>query len=110
MKSGVQVVDLMKIIWLYLLTINIISFILYGVDKRKAIKHEWRIPEATLFLFAFLGGAVGALFGMIIFHHKTRKWKFRILVPAALVLWVGVVGIFYFGEQFNTIREAVFEI
>ncbi|MGN0362512.1 MAG: DUF1294 domain-containing protein [Bilifractor sp.] len=88
--------DLKKIICLYLLAINIISFILYGVDKRKAIRHKWRIPEATLLLFAFLGGAAGALLGMFFFHHKTRKWKFRILVPLALVLWIGVVGIFLF--------------
>ncbi|MCC6093858.1 MAG: DUF1294 domain-containing protein [Eubacterium sp.] len=80
-------------VYLYLGVINLISFILYGVDKRRAIKHKWRIPEATLLLFAFFGGAAGALLGMLVFHHKTSKRKFRILVPIALVLWIS--GIFW---------------
>ncbi|MGN0256124.1 MAG: DUF1294 domain-containing protein [Chordicoccus sp.] len=65
---------------------------LYGVDKYKAIRHKWRITEATLIAAAFFGGAPGALLGMLFFHHKTRKWKFRILVPLALTLWTVAAG------------------
>ncbi|HBP24387.1 MAG TPA: DUF1294 domain-containing protein [Oribacterium sp.] len=79
--------------WVVLM--SILSFLLYGVDKYKAIHHRWRVPEQTLLLSAFLGGAPGALLGMQLFHHKTRKWKFRLLVPVALVLWIIVFGKIY---------------
>ena len=71
--------------------INILVFLLMATDKRKAIKGKWRIPEATLLLPAFLGGAVGALSGMFIFHHKTRHPKFIILVPLACILNFAVI-------------------
>ena len=69
-----------------LLLVNIVAFAAYGIDKRKAQKNKWRIPENTLLLLAFLGGALGALLGMRLFHHKTKHWKFKILVPLFLVL------------------------
>ena len=56
-------------------------FTLYGVDKWKAKRQKWRISEMTLLGMAFVFGAAGAFVGMLLFHHKTRKWKFRILVP-----------------------------
>lgn len=64
------------------------AFILYGVDKYKAKHGKWRIPEKELLLAAFLGGALGALLGMLVFRHKIRKRRFCILVPAALVMWI----------------------
>lgn len=77
---------------LYLVVINVIAFILYGMDKKKAMKKKWRIPEKTLIGIAVLGGGLGALLGMNVWHHKTKKWKFKILVPLFLLLWiVGVV-------------------
>lgn len=76
----------------YLLIVNVVTFILYGIDKRKAVKKAWRIPEVTLILFAAIGGSAGALLGMFVWHHKTRKWKFRILVPLFVVIWIGVLG------------------
>ena len=79
------------LLWIYLLAVNLIAFCLYGADKQKARHHKWRIPERVLILFAFLGGALGALLGMFTFHHKTRKWKFRILVPLALILWCALL-------------------
>ena len=72
----------------YLLGINLAAFLAYGWDKWKARRHQWRIPEHTLLALAFLGGALGAALGMRFFHHKTRKNKFRIGVPAALSLWL----------------------
>lgn len=72
----------------YLIIINIIAFYLYGVDKRKARKGKWRIPENTLLGVALIGGSLGALLGMYLFHHKTKHWKFKILVPLFLVLHV----------------------
>lgn len=74
--------------FLYLSIINIIAFITYGVDKYRAVKDEWRIPERVLIGLAAAGGAAGALFGMVIWHHKTRKPKFRVLVPLCLVAWI----------------------
>ena len=82
---------MIKIVCVYLLMINAVAFILYGIDKRKAIKRKWRVPEATLIGIAALGGALGALFGMLAWHHKTRKWKFRILVPLCLIVWVAII-------------------
>ena len=78
---------------IYFLVINIITFVLYGVDKRRAIKDKWRIPEATLIGLAALGGGIGALLGMITWHHKTKKWKFRILVPAFIIVWIAIIAI-----------------
>lgn len=63
-----------------MLIINTFTFTLFGVDKLKAKRREWRISEATL-LFSCLPGGIGGLLGMFFFHHKTRKWKFKILVP-----------------------------
>ena len=68
-----------------LLVWNLVVFIFYGADKRKAQKGRWRISEGTLIVCAFLLGGIGALLGMSIFRHKTRRWKFRILVPLAVL-------------------------
>ena len=80
-----------NILIVYLAIINIVAFGMYGVDKQKAIKKQWRIPEAQLLAVAAIGGSAGAILGMQFFHHKTRKWKFRIGVPlilaAQLVVW-----------------------
>ena len=82
----------------YLLGINIITFILYGVDKYKAQKNKWRIPEKTLILFAVFGGSIGALLGIKVFHHKTLHKKFKYGVPAILILQIAAAayGIYYF--------------
>lgn len=75
---------------LLLMVINVVAFFMYGVDKKRAVKHQWRISEATLLGIAFCGGSVGALLGMKIFHHKTKHWKFKILVPLFLLLHIGI--------------------
>jgi len=69
---------------------NIITFSLYGIDKYKARNKKWRISETTLILCAFFMGGAGALLGMMTFRHKTRNWKFKLLVPLALVINIGI--------------------
>ena len=69
----------------YLMVINLVTFIVYGIDKSKAKKHLWRIPEATLIGLALMGGSVGAFLGMKFFHHKTKHIKFYVGVPAIFI-------------------------
>ena len=77
--------------------INIAAFALFGADKRKARRGDWRISEKALFLSAVLGGSLGALIGMRLFHHKTKHWYFVIGIPAILVLQIiGCVLIIYY--------------
>ena len=85
-----------KILLIYLLIENILTFAIYGIDKWKAVHDKWRIKEATLLILAFLGGGMGALLGMQVFHHKTQKWYFRFTVPVMLILQVGLMGYFLF--------------
>ena len=81
----------MQYILYALLAINLITFILYGIDKWKAIRHKWRIPEHTLLGFAAAFGSAGALLGMLFFHHKTQKPKFRFSVPVMLIIQVIII-------------------
>ena len=83
-----------------LVIMSVIAFITYGIDKRKAVRKKWRIPEATLLLLAFLGGGIGALLGMIFFHHKTRKWKFKILVPLFMILQLALLFFFWYTSDY----------
>ena len=76
---------------LYFIAINLLTFLLYGLDKYKAIRREWRIPERALLLMAFVGGAFGALSAMRIFRHKTRKGRFRLMIPLFCLLWGYVI-------------------
>lgn len=86
----------MRNIIIYVCMINVIAFFLYGLDKQKAKRHQWRIPESTLLGVAVIGGSIGAFFGMQIFRHKTKKPKFYIGVPIIFVLqMVGIWVIFY---------------
>ena len=78
---------------LYLLLINLVTFLVFGLDKWKAKRKEKkdsvrRVPEKTLFLLSALGGSVGALLGMKVFHHKTLHKSFRFGIPAILVLQI----------------------
>jgi uncharacterized membrane protein YsdA (DUF1294 family) len=74
----------------YFLAVNIIAFIVYGIDKLKARKNLWRIPETTLLLLAAIGGSVGAWLGMRVWHHKTMHLKFKYGVPAILALQIAI--------------------
>lgn len=77
-----------EVLLVYLLIINIFTFLLYGADKYKARRGEWRIKEAVLLGLAAIGGSPAAWIAMYMFHHKTRKPKFYIGVPALLVVQV----------------------
>ena len=89
----------MKTVLYILITWNVITFALYGIDKWRAKHRRWRIKESTLLLFAFLMGGVGAAAGMSIFRHKTKHIKFKILVPLALILNItAVIYCFYLAD------------
>ncbi len=79
----------------YVIIINLIGFFLMGIDKRKAIKHAFRIPEATLFLIAFIGGSIGSILGMYTFRHKTRHWYFVYGMPFILIVQIALIVFLY---------------
>ena len=72
----------------YIVVINVIGFALMGIDKAKARKRAWRIPEATLFLIALVGGSLGTTVGMRVFRHKTLHWYFVFGMPAILIVQI----------------------
>lgn len=76
---------------LYLATVNITGLIMMGIDKLRARKRAWRIPESTLFVIALIGGSLGTTLGMHLFHHKTRHWYFLFGMPAILVIQIAIV-------------------
>ena len=76
-------------IFIYLEAVNLLALALMGVDKHRARKGKWRIPEAVLILSAVIGGGIGALAGMFLFHHKTRKPKFTVGIPVILAMQIG---------------------
>ncbi len=75
-----------------MLVMSLITFILFGVDKWKAVHQRWRVPEATLLWCSFLMGGLGGLLGMFTFHHKIRKTKFRVLVPLFTLMQLAIFG------------------
>ena len=75
----------MRTLVIYLIGINLLTFLIFRVDKRKARKGKWRIPEDTLIWLSIVGGSVGALLGMYLFRHKTQKRKFTLGIPAILI-------------------------
>ena len=77
-------------IW-YLSGINILAFLVYGLDKYLAVKNKYRISEYSLFILSVFGGAIGAILGMKVFHHKTRKLSFLIINIILLIIWVIIV-------------------
>lgn len=75
----------------YLLVVNTLTFLLYGIDKYKAKKVRWRISEATLLMMAVIGGSIGAWAGMRLWHHKTMHKKFKYGIPLIILLQVALV-------------------
>ena len=74
----------------YLVIVNVIAFTVFGVDKSKARRDKWRVPEKTLFALALSGGSLGAYLGMRVFHHKTKHWYFRVFIPLILLVQIAV--------------------
>ena len=87
------------IVWGYFVGINLVGFVVMGVDKRRAIQGAWRISEASLFTVSLLGGALGCMLGMKRFRHKTRHWYFKYGMPAIFVGQV-LLGIFLWRAGF----------
>ena len=83
------------ILAIYTLGINLLAFALFGIDKYKAKHDLHRISEKTLLLTAFFGGSVGALLGMLVFHHKTQHLKFQILVPLFFLIHLAGTAALY---------------
>ena len=82
----------MKWLLIWVLALSMLDFVLMGVDKRKAKKHRWRVPEKTFFLIALAGGSPGAILGMYAFRHKTRHWYFKWGLPAILIAQLTLGG------------------
>ena len=83
--------SLLHIALIYLAVINVVTFFIYGIDKWKAKRLKWRIPEAKLLGMAVFGGSIGAWLGMKTWHHKTLHKKFRYGVPLILIAQVALV-------------------
>ena len=95
LNEFVKAVFTIKNIIIYLLAINILTFIAMLWDKHEAKMGDWRISEKALFLLVLLGGGVGGIFGMYIFRHKTKKWYFKIGFPIILIIEI-ILGIYFF--------------
>nr|WP_297233576.1 DUF1294 domain-containing protein [uncultured Flavonifractor sp.] len=85
----------MKWLALWVLFWSILDYVLMGIDKWKARRERWRVPEKTFFLVALLGGSLGAILGMYAFHHKTRHWYFKWGLPAILIAQIALGGWLY---------------
>ena len=76
----------------YLTAINVVTFLVYGIDKWKAKQGSWRISEATLLILAVIGGSIGALLGMKVWRHKTMHKKFKYGLPLILIIQIILIG------------------
>lgn len=88
--------DITTIFPAYLFLLNIIGFAAMGIDKKRAVRREWRIPEKTLFGIAILGGSLGSILGMEVFRHKTRHLTFRIGMPVIFLLQAAAAYFIFF--------------
>jgi len=80
-----------QIIIYILIIINVLTFLVYGIDKWKAKQGSWRISEATLLILAVIGGSIGALLGMQVWHHKTMHKKFKYGLPLILLAQIALI-------------------
>lgn len=81
--------------WGYTVILTLVAFIAFALDKQKARNNSWRTPESTLLLLSFIGGAIGAFFGMIICRHKIRKKKFSLTVPFLALVQIAFIVFVY---------------
>lgn len=91
-----EIVITPEMIILYVLIINLIGFLIMGLDKFKAKKGFWRTPEKTIFIITLLGGGIGTVTGMYLFRHKTKKMKFTIGLPTILISEIVLIIYFVF--------------
>ena len=80
-----------QLIVIYLIAINVVTFFMYGIDKWKAKRSKWRIPEATLLGMAVIGGSIGAWLGMRVWYHKTMHKKFQFGIPVIILLQIALI-------------------
>ena len=83
---------MMESLLYYFVCVNVLTFLVYGIDKWKARQGKWRISEATLLLFAVSGGSIGAWLGMRVWRHKTMHKKFKYGIPAILMIHIIIIG------------------
>ena len=100
--------DSWLIIAVYLAVTNLIGLVLMGIDKAKAKRRKWRIPEATLFLVATIGGSIGSILGMYIFRHKTKHLTFTIGMPVILLIQIITACILEYSFRHNISVTAIF--
>ena len=86
-------------LWVYLLTMTLTAFCFYGYDKYQAIHQNSRIPEAVLHLLALAGGTIGAIAGQLLFRHKTKKLKFRVVFIMIAVVQIGLIVWWYMSKS-----------
>jgi len=84
---------MMESLLYYFVCVNVLTFLVYGIDKWKARQGKWRISEATLLLFAVIGGSIGAWLGMRVWRHKTMHKKFKYGIPAILMIHIIILAI-----------------
>lgn len=89
----------MEPLYIYLSAVNIAAFSIMGIDKHKAQRKKWRVSEKSIFILGLMGGALGVLLGMNIFHHKTKHLKFTLGIPAVLVL--NIIMLSYLLQKFK---------
>ena len=92
---------LLHVILIYLVFINLVTFIIYGIDKLKAKRSKWRISEATLLSMAIVGGSIGAWLGMKAWHHKTLHMKFKYGIPVIILLQLLAVGYLIYSREWS---------
>lgn len=82
---------IVKAVIIWYLILNVAMFLAMGIDKYKAMHNKWRIPEATLFAIAYLGGFAGSFGGMYFFHHKTKKWYFHLHFTLSAIINIVII-------------------
>lgn len=103
--------SILRIVILYLVAINGVTFLLYGIDKFKAKRSRWRIPESVLLGLAVIGGSVGAWLGMIVWRHKTQHNKFRYGIPLILAIQIALLILVSCktGQAVETVKPKIIE-
>ena len=91
--------EVILVLTLYVLIVNLTGFFLMGIDKKKARRKAFRIPESTLFIVALIGGSIGSIAGMYTFRHKTQHWYFVWGMPAILLVQAAVILYLLFGSS-----------